>query len=157
MACCVKRLLEPARHPEVTRPVLAGARRSDRPTQRVEEERAREEGHERDALIVELAELVQPSDGVVGLGLAMREVHDRRVSIATVTVGAHEFRHDPVVVAPQDAYRGRPVARREGDDARATAMRIAAPAGSTRSGRRRRKRAEGKGERASHLEGAAVR
>jgi len=50
----------------------------------LEEERAGDEGHECDSLLVELAELIEPADRVVGLRLPVSEVDDSGVTVARI-------------------------------------------------------------------------
>jgi hypothetical protein len=69
-------LLEQAAHAAVHPTVVAPACLQVRLAQPVEEDRAHGEGYEPYAVLVELPELVDPADGVVGLRLPVGEVDD---------------------------------------------------------------------------------
>ena len=102
-----ERVVERLRHAEVTLAMLARADREIGLTQVVEEERAGDEGYEGDALLVELPELVEPADRIVGLRLAVGEVDDGGVALPGILGSACELRDlSRIVSAEHDSCIG---------------------------------------------------
>ena len=88
IAIGAERIFEALDHALVILAVLAQAHLQILAPQEIDEDRARNDGNERNLLLVEFAELIEPADRVVGLRLTMCEVYDGRVSQSRIVFAA---------------------------------------------------------------------